>query len=96
MRPESFVRATAHHPQPLVLRGSLSRTFGSLIGFLAALFLLLGLYLLRDAFEHPLAAESVGVLAASISITIAAVLFYYLLRPRRAQLPRTERFRHEG
>jgi hypothetical protein len=96
MRPESFVRATAHHPRPLALRGSLSRTFGSLIGFLAALFLLLGLYLLRDAFEHPLAAESAGVLAASISITIAAILFYYLLRPRRAQLPRTERFRREG
>jgi hypothetical protein len=54
MRAESLVRPAAHHPKPLVIRGSLARTFGSLASFLALIFLLLGSYLLRDALAHPL------------------------------------------
>jgi hypothetical protein len=53
MRAETFVRIAHHHVKPLVIRGGLARTFGSLASFLAVLFLLLGLYLLGDGFQHP-------------------------------------------
>jgi hypothetical protein len=77
MRAETLVRAAAHHVKPLVIRGGLAHTFGSLASFLAVLFLLFGLYLLGDAFEHPL----------------AAILFYFLCKPRYGQRPRTGWFR---
>lgn len=85
MRAETLVRPTPHHPKPLAIRAGLARTFGGLVGFLALLFLLFGLYLLGDAFENPLAAQAVGVLAAAISITLAVILFFYLLKPRYKQ-----------
>ena len=73
-----------HSPdRPLKLRGGLARTFGSLASFLALLFLLLGLYLLADAFENPIAAQAAAVLTAALSIALAAILFYYLLKPRK-------------
>jgi len=75
-------RAATRRTKPLVIRGSLARTFGSLVCFLAALFLLLGFYLLVDAFEHPLDAQAVAVLTSALSIALAAILFYYLLKPR--------------
>ncbi|HXJ03756.1 MAG TPA: hypothetical protein VNH65_01570 [Candidatus Acidoferrum sp.] len=85
MRAETLVRAAPHHSKPLAIRAGLARTFGGLVGFLALLFLLFGLYLLRDAFENPLAAQPVGVLAAAISITLAVILLFYLLKPRHKQ-----------
>lgn len=88
---ETLVRGATHHVNPLVIRGGLARTFGSLASFLALLFLLLGAYLLGDAFEHPLAAQAVAVLAAAFSLTLAAILLYFLLKPRRGK--RTMRFR---
>lgn len=93
MRAETLVRAAARHVKPLVLRGGLAHTFGSLASFLAVLFLLFGLYLLGDAFEHPLAAQAVAVLAGALSITLAAILFYFLCKPRYGQRPRTTWFR---
>jgi len=92
-RAESLARVAAHHVKPLVIRGGLARTFGSLVSFLAVLFLFFGLYLLGDAFEHPLDAQAAGVLAAAFSITLSAILLYFLLKPRHAQRPRTARFR---
>ncbi len=96
MRAESLARVAAHHVKPLVIRGGLVRTFGSLVSFLAVLFLFFGVYLLGDAFEHPLDAQAAGVLAAAFSITLAAILFYFLLKPRHAQRSRTTRFRRAG
>jgi hypothetical protein len=87
MRAETLVRVAAHHVKPLVIRGGLARTFGSLASFLAVLFLLGGLYLLGDAFEHPLTAQAVAVLAAAFSITLASILLYFLLKPRHGQRP---------
>jgi riboflavin transporter FmnP len=81
MRADTFSR----HAKPLVIRGGLARTFGSLVSFLAMLFLLLGFYLLGDAFEHPVDAQAAAVLAAAFSITLAAILFYYLLKPRHSR-----------
>lgn len=82
MRAAMLDRAVTRHSKPLVIRGSLARTFGSLVCFLAALFLLLGFYLLVDAFEHPLDAQAVAVLTGALSIALAAILFYYLLKPQ--------------
>ncbi len=93
MRAETLVRVAAHDVKPLVIRGGLARTFGGLATFLAAIFLLIGSYLLGDAFEHPLDAQAVGVLAAALSITLAAILLYFLIKPRHAQRARATRFR---
>jgi|HubBroStandDraft_6_1064221.scaffolds.fasta_scaffold25304_2 hypothetical protein len=94
MRAETLIRAAAHHVvKPLVIRGGLARTFGSLVSFLAILFLFGGLYLLGDAFEHPLDAQAAGVLAAAFSITLASILLYFVFKPRQGQRPRTARFR---
>lgn len=97
MRIESLVREATHHAKPLVIRGGLARTFGSLVSFLAVIFLLLGLYLLGDAFAHPLAAQAVGVLTAALSITLATILFFFLLRPkpRHVQHERAIRIKRE-
>lgn len=96
MRADTLSRVAEHHVKPLVIRGGLARTFGSLASFLAVLFLILGFYLLADAFEHPLAAQAAGVLAAAFSITLAAILLYFLLKPRRTPRPRSVRFRRAG
>jgi len=93
MRAETLGRVGAHPVKPLVIRGGLARTFGSLASFLAVLFLIFGLYLLGDAFEHPLDAQAVAVLAAAFSITLAAILLYFLVKPRRGKRPRATRFR---
>jgi riboflavin transporter FmnP len=93
MRAETLVRVAANNVKPLVIRGGLARTFGSLASFLAVLFLIFGLYLLGDAFEHPLDAQAAAVLAAAFSITLAAILLYFLLKPRRGKRARTARFR---
>lgn len=70
-------------PMPLVVRGGLSRTFGSLAGFSALGLLSFGIYLLADAFAHPVSAEAVGVLVAAFAIAIAMLLFVFLFKPRR-------------
>ena len=70
-------------PKPLVVRGGLSRTFGSLAGFTALGLLSLGIYLLADAFAHPVDAEAAGVIVAAFAIALAILLFVFLLRPQR-------------
>lgn len=90
MRAVMLLRAATRRSKPLVIRGSLTRTFGSLVVFLAALFLLLGLYLLVDAFDHPLDAQAAAVLTGALSIALAAILFYYLLKPRHGLGDRTD------
>jgi len=92
MRTEIFGRFDPQS-KPLVLRGGVGRTFGSLISFLALLFLLTGAYLLGDAFEHPLDAQAVAVLAAALSLALAAILFYYLLKPRKRKFLPSSWFR---
>jgi|SRR5579859_893757 len=70
-------------PKPLVVRAGLSRTFGSIAGFAAMGLLSLGVYLLADAFAHPVDAEAAGVILAAFVIAIAMLLFVFLLNPRR-------------
>lgn len=95
MRAGTFARSSPQHTKPLVIRGGLARTFGSLVSFVAALFFCLGLYLLGDAFIHPLNAGAAGILAAALSITLAVVLLFYLLKPQRARFSLWGRFRRE-
>ena len=81
--------AAIHHslkarpPKPLVVRAGLGRTFGSLAGFLALLFLSVGIYLLTDAFAHPVDAEAAALITAAFAIALAALLFFYLFKPQR-------------
>jgi hypothetical protein len=69
----------------LVVRGGAARTFGSLVAFIAALLVACGLYLLGDAFAHPITAHDTGVLGAALTIALGSVLFFYLLRPGRTR-----------
>jgi hypothetical protein len=74
MRGGVLHHASGVHPhKPLVVRGGLVRTFGSLAGFLAVTFLCGGLYILEDAFANPL----------------AAMLLFYLIKPRK-RIPNDE------
>lgn len=81
--------AALHHfakerpPKPLVVRAGLGRTFGSLAGFLALLFLSAGIYLLVDAFAHPVDAQAAALIVAALAIALASLLFFYLFKPRR-------------
>src|SRR5215467_2008479 len=70
-------------PKPLIVRAGLGRTFGSLSGFLAVLFLSMGIYLLADAFAHPVDAEAAALIVAAFAIALSALLFFYLFKPQR-------------
>ena len=74
-----------HRAKPLVVRAGLGRTFGSLIGFLAALLLASGVYILEDAFAHPMDTQAAGVIFAAFVIALAALLLFYLFKPRKSQ-----------
>ena len=72
-------------PMPLIVRGGLSHTFGSLAGFSALGLLAFGVYLLADAFAHPLEAGAAGLLVAAFAIALAMLLLVFILKPRRFQ-----------
>lgn len=72
-------------PVPLIVRAGLSRTFGSLAGFTALGLLSLGIYLLADAFAHPVDAQALGVIVAAFAIAIAMLLLVFIFKPRRFQ-----------
>jgi hypothetical protein len=70
-------------PKPLVVRAGLSRTFGSLAGFAALTLLSLGIYLLADAFAHPVDAQAAALIVAACAMTLAILLFFFLFKSRR-------------
>ena len=69
-------------PKPLAVRAGLARTFGSLAGFVVVTFLCGGLYILEDAIANPLAAGAAAVISAAFIIALAAMLLFYLIKPR--------------
>lgn len=77
---------------PLIVRGGLSHTFGSLAGFTALGLLSVGIYLLADAFAHPVDAGATGVIVAAFAIAVSMLLFVFILEPRRFP----EVFRRKG
>jgi len=78
-------------PQSLAARGGLARTFGGLAGFVVVTFLTGGFYILQDAFANPLNEGAAAVICAAFMLTLAAVLLFFLLKPRerlrQANLP---------
>ena len=70
-------------PKPLIVRAGLSRTFGSIAGFAALGLLSLGVYLLADAFAHPVDAEAAGVILAACVIAMAMLLLVFIFKPWR-------------
>ena len=70
-------------PMPLIVRGGLSRTFGSLAGFTALGLLSMGIYLLADAFAHPLDAGAAAVIVAAFAIAVSMLLFVCIFKPQR-------------
>ena len=75
--------AKLHAPKPLVVRGGLRRTFGSLAGFTALALLSLGVYLLADSFAHPVDAEGAAVIVAAFVIALALLLLFFLFSHRK-------------
>jgi hypothetical protein len=78
----SYRTAGVRHSNSLVSRGGLARTFGGLAGFLVLLFLFCGLYILVDAFTNPIQAGAAALIAAAFVIALAAILLFFLLKPR--------------
>jgi hypothetical protein len=66
----------------LIVRAGVARTFGSLGGFAAALFLGGGIYLLQEALSDPLRAQAVGLIAGAFIIALATMLIYFIFSPR--------------
>jgi hypothetical protein len=93
MRAGVIDRASGVRPsKPLVVRGGLVRTFGSLAGFLVVTFLCCGIYLLEDALANPLGAGGGALISSAFIITLAAMLLFFLVKPRKG--PRTKRRVH--
>jgi hypothetical protein len=84
MRLAVIHRASGARPcRPLVVRGGLVHTFGSLAGFLVVTFLCWGLYILQQAFANPLDAGGAALISAAFIITLAAMLLFFLVKPGR-------------
>ena len=84
MRRRAIHRASgAHASKSLAIRAGLVRTFGSLAGFVVVTFLCWGLYILADAFAHPIEAGAAAVISAAFIIALAAMLLFFLIKPQR-------------
>src|SRR5258706_12674402 len=82
-------RQVIHHPlgvrpaKSLAIRAGLVRTFGSLAGFVVVTFLCWGLYILADAFAHPIEAGAAAGVSAAFIIALAAMLLFFLIKTQR-------------
>ncbi|SRR6266851_6148627 len=70
-------------PKSLVVRGGLVHTFGGLAGFVVVTFLCGGFYILEDAFANPRDAGAAAVISGAFIITLAAMLLFFLIKPRK-------------
>lgn len=68
----------------LVIRGRAMRTFGSMAIFLALILLALGVYIIKEEFANPMAAQSVALLTSAFVLTTGLTLLLYLIPPRAA------------
>src|SRR5579863_4435222 len=88
---------TSERPRrSLAARGGLARTFGSLAGFLALMLLGAGSYILIDAFANPIAAQAAAVEAAGVIIALAAILLFFLFKPRGKLHVTRVKYRHRS
>jgi hypothetical protein len=75
-----IVPTREHAHKPLRIRGGVAHTFGTLLAPLAISLVSLGFYLLASAVAHPLTADSVSLIVASIILALGFLLLSYLLR----------------
>ena len=68
---------------PLVVKGSLPRAFLSLGVFVEIGLLFLGSYLLSQAMLEPLQASAAVVVGGGLFLSLASVLFFYLMWPAK-------------
>src|SRR5260370_18335442 len=87
-------RRVIYHPsgarpsKSLAIRAGLVRTFGSLAGFVVVTFLCWGLYILADAFAHPIeAGAAAGVFARFIIPLSIILLFLFIKTLKRSSCP---------
>jgi hypothetical protein len=86
--PHSQIPHPSHRPPKVLLtRTVTARTFGSLGGFMALIFLGSGIYLLQEEFSDPLRAQGVGLIAGAAVIALATVLIYYVFFPSGPRKP---------
>ena len=77
------VEAEIRPAKSLVVRGGLFRTFGTLLGFLALVLLIVGIYILQDTLANPLTAQPVALLVAGFLLGLDAVLIFFMMKPRK-------------
>src|SRR5258708_40285508 len=73
----------AHPSRSLAVRAGLVSTFGSLAGFVVVTFLCWGLYILADAFAHPIEAGAAAGICAAFIIALAIMLLFFLIKPQK-------------
>ena len=69
-----------HGRIPLVVKGSLPRTFLGMGLFMGVNLFLFRIYLLREAIREPLAADQVTVIGAGVFLALAVFLLLFLVR----------------
>lgn len=93
MRPKALTGSADQGHEALIARGGLARTFGSLAGFLALTLLAAGLYLIDDAWVHPVRAQAGAVIVGACAIALGMTVLAYLVRSRRSTSLRLEEAR---
>ena len=76
------VLADPHPGRSLVIRGRAMRTFSSIASFLALTLLALGVYIIKEEFANPIAAQSIALLTAAFALATGVTLLVYLIPPR--------------
>lgn len=67
-----------HTAPPLIFRAGITSVFSGLVGFLAVLFLGVGMYLLEEAVVDPLSTQSVTLIAGAFALALATMLIYFI------------------
>ena len=65
----------------LIVRGGIARTFGSMGGMMALIFLGAGIYLLQEAVSDPLQPQSLSLLTGAFIIALGTMLIYFIFSP---------------
>src|SRR5258708_39521043 len=83
-------RRVIYHPsgarpsKSLAIRAGLVRTFGSLAGFVVVTFLCWGLYILADAFAHPIEPGPAGGGWGAFLTSLGLIVAVFLVHPRKS------------
>lgn len=70
---------------PLVVRGSLPRTFRTLGLIIELCLFFFGTYLLINVIERPLEADPPSVIGAGVMLALASTLLFYMVWPLRKE-----------